>query len=404
MKHYQDTKTGNIYAFNDNVDIENEIQNNRNIPKTLSSNIKQKPSNSHIWHNENWIHEKDKPLDYKEPISDIPAYNPAWVSFLFKEGTILFDSQNKFEVTLNQINNNTYKGDELAKVIMTLPNDDKKCILNILITVDGSIMIPLNDIYSTQELAVNKINEIISALFLGGINLNAIHLGDLEQGKLLDGGNYGFSYKPSIYNRFRLNGSSISERAMLISPDYINIETIKNAYTIGIDLMKTINFNPIFLVQGYHSMQFWKTADALSNLWIVVEQLTDLIWNSHVDIKIKNILKKTNVNIETKHKVFKEYEIINESTFQTLLQNRRSRNKLLHEGKLPEHSLVEKLWIVLFKMFEIVSDKKLDDLFKLTVNEKTQQIHKFQSNSYNKNINPQNINFDDWISTIEKNL
>lgn len=401
MKYYQDTKTGKIYAFEDNVDVEREMQNNRIIPKTLISKVQEKPSNSFIWHNEEWIHEKNRPPNYKKPVSDVPSYNPAWISFLFKEGTILCDSQDRFELTLTQVNSNNYKGDELAKVIMTLPNDDEKCNIPILITVDGSIMIPLNNIYKTQEIAVNKINEIISALFLGGINLNAIHLGDLEHGQLLDSGNHGFSYKPSIYNRFRNNSSSISERSVLINPNYINIETIKNAYSLGAGFMKEISFNPLFLLQGYHSMQLWKTADALSNLWIVVEQLTDLIWNSNVDIKIKNILKKTNINIETKHKVFKEYDIISESTFQTLLQNRKNRNKLLHEGKLPNHRLIEELWIVLFKMFEIASNKKLDDLFRLTVNSEKQKVHRFESSCYTKNIHSQNVNFEEWESNVE---
>jgi hypothetical protein len=403
MKHYQDTITGQIYGFYESDNVEKLMQTNRNIPKTLTDNVKEKPSDNHVWHQGDWIHEKDKPMDYEEPISDVPSYNPAWITFLFKQGTILFNEQNKLEITLDEINTNRYNGRELSKIIAILPNIDKNCNLPILVSVDGSISIPVNETYNTKELAVNKMNEIISALFLGGINLNAIHLGDLEQGTLLEGGEYNFSYIPSDYNRFRNNGASISELGIFLHPHYINVENFKQAYNIGFDLMQSISFSPLFLVQGYHSMQLWKTADALSNLWIVVEQLTDLILNKLPEHQADTIYKALNITqakkIHMKHKVLKEGNVISESCYNTLDKARDKRNDLVHEGKTPEHSIVEQLWVVLFELFELASGKKLDDLFKLTVNQKTQKIIRSDNGLYKKPINPKNTNFDEWKKT-----
>lgn len=403
MKHYQDTVTGQIYAFENHVDIEKLMQTRRNIPTTLTDKVKEKPSDNHIWYKGDWIQKKDKPIDYEEPISDVPSYNPAWITFLFKQGTILFNEQNKLEITLDEIYTNRYNGRELSKIIAILPNIDKNCNLPILVSVDGSISIPVNETYNTKELAVNKINEIISALFLGGINLNAIHLGDLEQGTLLEGGEYNFSYIPSDYNRFRNNGASISELRIFLHPHYINVENFKQAYSIGFDLMQSISFSPLFLVQGYHSMQLWKTADALSNLWIVVEQLTDLILNKLPEHQVNTIYKALNIKqakkIHMKHKVLKEGNVISESCHNTLDEARDKRNDLVHEGKMPEHSIVEQLWVVLFELVELASGKKLDDLFKLTVNQKTQKIIRFDDGLYNKPINPKNTNFDEWKKT-----
>ena len=129
MKHYQDTITGQIYAFENSDNVEKLMQTNRNIPKTLIDKVKKKPSDNHIWYNEDWIDKKDTPINYKEPISEVPIYNPAWISFLFKEGTILFNLKNKFEITLQQINSNSYIGKELSKIITTLPNNDKSTTL-----------------------------------------------------------------------------------------------------------------------------------------------------------------------------------------------------------------------------------------------------------------------------------
>ena len=53
MKHYQDTQTGQIYAFEDNFDP--FISDNRNIPKTLTKIIKNKPTDTSVWCNGGWI-------------------------------------------------------------------------------------------------------------------------------------------------------------------------------------------------------------------------------------------------------------------------------------------------------------------------------------------------------------
>ncbi len=400
MKHYQDTITGQIYAFENSDNVEKLMQTNRNIPKTLIDKVKKKPSDNHIWYNEDWIDKKDTPINYKEPISEVPIYNPAWISFLFKEGTILFNLKNKFEITLQQINSNSYIGKELSKIITTLPNNDKSTTLPILITVDGSIMLPVNEIYKTQEMAVNKINEIISALFLGGLNINAIHLGDLEQGTLEKGSEYSFSYIPSSYNRLRNNWASNSELNVLLNPNYIDVENIKNAYSIGIDLLNNISFSPIYLVQGYHSMQLWKTSDALSNLWIVIEQLTTLIMKNISNEKKNSIFEQLKIKqaekIHMKLKVLKEGKIISENCYDILDNVRNKRNDLVHEGKLPDHNLVEKLWIVLFEMFEIASNKKLDKLYEITIDKQSNNVKRFYDNTHKELINKKNTNFDEW--------
>ena len=400
MKQYQDIITGQIFAFEDNENVVELMETNRNLPKTLVNKVKEKPSDKHIWYNEDWIYKKDKPIDYNEPISEVPTYNPAWITFLFKEGTILFDKKNKFQITLDQINNNSYNGKELTRIITTLPNYYENSILSILVTVDGSIMLPVNETYSTQEMAVNKMNEIISALFVGGLNINTIHLGDLEQGSLLEGGEYGFSYFPSSYNRLRNNWASISEKEIFLNPAYIDILSIKNAYLLGIDLLKSISFSPIYLVQGYHSMQLWKTADALSNLWIVVEQLTTVMITNLSEQERNSIFQQLKITqaekIHMKHKVLKEGQIISQNCYDILNEARDNRNDLVHEGKLPDYNLVEKLWLVLFEMFQIASGKKLDKLFDMTVNNQSNQVIRFHSNSYNKGINPEHTNFDEW--------
>jgi hypothetical protein len=118
LKDYQDTETGMIHSFEDGIDPFS--LNNRNIPSTLSETIIPKPSESHVWFNGTWIKNSEVPLSYTPPVSSVPVCNPAWISFLFKPGTVILpDTEDMFEITLEQINANTYNGEKLSEISST---------------------------------------------------------------------------------------------------------------------------------------------------------------------------------------------------------------------------------------------------------------------------------------------
>lgn len=62
---FQDKKTGQIYSFSP-LQVKQKIwENNRNIPKYLSENIKQKPNENCMWFGENWVENSLLPKDYQ---------------------------------------------------------------------------------------------------------------------------------------------------------------------------------------------------------------------------------------------------------------------------------------------------------------------------------------------------
>jgi hypothetical protein len=159
MKNYQDTETGNIFAFEDGIDPFK--LNNRNIPKTLSETVIPKPSESHVWFNGTWVKDSEVPSGYKPPVSSVPVYNPAWISFLFKPGTVVLpDKEDMFEITLDQINKNTYNGKKLSEIALRLQINNNPDALPALITYDGGIAIPIDKNHRSAEVAVDTINRI----------------------------------------------------------------------------------------------------------------------------------------------------------------------------------------------------------------------------------------------------
>ncbi len=399
MKHYQDTITGQIYAFYKYDNVVELMQTNRNIPKTLTDNIKEKPSDNHIWHNGDWIHKKDKPINYKEPISEVPSYDPAWITFLFEPLVLISKTKDDFVVTLDEINTNLYDTRILSKFVAKLKDYDENSQLDILVTFDGSIMLPVDENYNTPEKAINKFNEIIGALFLGGILVKPIDLTKLHQGCILEGGSSNFSYTPSPNNDFRNKSASITEMIKAHHPNHIQVEEFIEAYNFGINIIKKVNFSPIFLSLGYHYLNQGKVAESLSNLWIVIEQLTDLLYKSKIDNSMAKVLNRAlskNINIKIKHDILHEIKILNEQTFQILKRNRTDRNKLLHNGTIPNRENVIQLWTILLDLLEVAIETKLEKLQK-------NSIMILNRNLYNhvKNITPKKTNFEQWKKDSE---
>lgn len=400
MKNYQDTVTGEVYAFED--DFDPFFSENRNIPKTLTKNIKLKPSGTSVWYKEEWIERKDAPIDYKEPISTMPSYNPAWMVHLKPYSAIVSDRQQQFEFSLDQINNNSYGGMQLSKVIgiLSLERDDS---LDALISYDGAIAIPQNEKYLTPIDGITKLNEILCCLLLGGMHTEVLHYHELIVGTLYEK-QYLFSYQPSLHNQLRCNWASIAERYVpLMHPRVLYLKDLQKAFNEGREIIKSLpTFTPFFLLNGCTSLINQNNNDALNNLWIVVEQLTAVLWDnqysqnmakysSKVKVKHQKLQKKIDDNIiSAKHELLKLSEIITNGIHQKLNRIRKARNDLAHRGLQPNKSMVVELWEILSVLLETATYSEKIGMRNIKVG---QEINR---------TNPSNTNFNEWQEIVSQ--
>ncbi|MFH7764534.1 hypothetical protein [Acinetobacter sp. BSP-28] len=402
MKHYQDTQTGQIYAFEDNFDP--FISDNRNIPKTLTEIIKNKATDTSVWYNGEWVELTDAPTDYKEPISSVPSYNPAWIVHLRPYSAIISENGNQISFSLGQINENSYEGKQLSKVVGTLPLKINKG-LDALVSYDGAIAIPQCNAFSTRSEGITKLNEILCSLLLGGIHTEVLHAHELVIGSLHEKTNL-FAYTPCIHTQLRLNWASITERfGPLMCPRVLSVGNLQKAFSEGQAIIKSLpQFTPFFLLNGYTSLINHNNNDALNNLWIVVEQLTEILWvnqySKNRNIYLQDVHKRhaklkskiDNNIISAKHELLKLSKIITNQIYQKLNRVRYSRNKLAHSGTPPNREVIIELWEVLPELFEIAIYRKNMGMRALKVG---QEI--------NWDI-PSNTNFDEWqeIATLIK--
>lgn len=405
MKHYQDTETGKIWAFEDNFNIHNHT--NRNIPTTLSENVIEKPNEEHFWHDQNWVHIDNLPQDYEEPISSVPIYNPAWITFLLPVGTYVWpDHEEQLNITLNQINNNTYNASLFPKISTTLELSESNLLA--LITYDGALSIPMCQAFPDANTAVNTINKIEGALFLGGIQLNPTDHKSIECGSLSEVGQNIHSYVTTAHNRFRTHSASISERIILSAPNYIKVSDFHSAFTTGLNILNKINnLSPIYIIKGHNALVAWDLSDSLSNLWISVEQLTSYLWHNNFLVNLHNfpqkvqrkysLLKNTNSDwkISKRLTLLSQVSLITQVELSVLDVAREERNKLVHSGAIPNFEVVESLWFSLLSLLERHSGTSISSL-KLRTSESNNKFRKHYPPGFADVRSVNNTAFPEW--------
>lgn len=203
----------------------------------------------------------------------------AWVAFLNPYTFVIPDEQEKWEISSAEINSNSYNGAKLSEPVATLPLTNTKHI-DALVSYDGAIAIPKNSDYPSAEIALDNINGIFCAILLGGVHAEVISSTELHIGSLMSKSNI-FVFRPGLHTSLRLGWASLPERDNLISAQTVRVSELRKAYLHGIKVLTAINnLTPLFLLHGYTAMMYQNRTDALSSLWIVVEQLTWFLWKN----------------------------------------------------------------------------------------------------------------------------
>jgi len=361
MQNYQDTETGQIHAFDDGVDP--FTLGYRSIPKTLTSIVKPKPSEEHVWLNGDWIHKAEAPSDYVAPVSSVPAYDPAWHAFLQPYTWVLGDGEN-FSVSLEQINANSYAGEKLSEPVTSLAVSGVPA----LISRDGAFALPMQGDFIQQHRAVEMINRLFCALLIGGIHTEFVAHNEALVGSLGEDLRL-HVFTPTQHGRYRHMDASISERIALLHPRIIRVAQLQEALVFGMQTLKRVEtLSPAFLLHGYTALQQQSSSEALSSLWIVVEQLTSFLWQKRFlsdpalhpagmsgrlhGMKQDNRTWTTSV----RHELLWQIKVLSEDSYARLSNARGQRNRLVHEGRTPDMGPVTGLWSALCEMLELASE------------------------------------------------
>ena len=222
---------------------------------------------------------------------------------------------------------------------------------HMVVARDGAVGLPVlpptKDIYSATE----QFNQCFAALLVGGVYCEAINPDGLEFGFVLD-----WRYlrlqsdsqaAPNVFHRqVRLQMAPPIEAARLVGPRTIEVTAIEAAMRVGRSVLGRVpEISPEFLLKGVTGVARRDWAAALSNLWVVVEQITSHLWeqrvltparaNRTVTGRLDQLADTRTWTVATRHELLHQVGALPASVLSELSVARRARNALAHRGQHP---------------------------------------------------------------------
>ncbi len=288
--------------------------------------------------------------------------------------------------TLEQINKKDYDYVKLNRMSTFI--DIGIAPFSLGIGFDGSLVLPATKDFSTKENSLEKFNQTLGILLLGGIYSESIQPDNISYGTLffdgyikIHGGSSGLiaGFHKSIRNKLVGTMDSIN----LLNPISISTVEIQNAFKKGKEIFDKIpNLSPNMLLDGtsYYVSNQW--SESLIFLWTSIEQLINQIWGDEIiDKEIEGVIEgrkdflkdfrtwTTSTRIET---LFQK-DIIPFDVYKLLNLARKTRNDFVHNGKQLTKEKVDNALFGLFELISlIVSEYKSTDYLSKTLNTITQ--------------------------------
>jgi hypothetical protein len=111
-------------------------------------------------------------------------------------------------------------------------------------------------------------------------------------------------------------------------------------------------------------MRYGNWSSALSNLWIVAEQITDYLWvncflndpsrNPEIPARRQTLLNDNRTySASVKQEILYQVGVLSEVAYSNLYTVRKARNKLVHEGQLISEETARKLYSAVEALLKI---------------------------------------------------
>ena len=281
--------------------------------------------------------------------NQIPRRIPALLSYLHPFRIVTNEELTDWVVTIEQVNQRTWDYETLHRVVggidvgLTSP-------YNLLVGFDGALALPPIPGLLAASRGVEFFNRVLGALLLGGIYCEAVNLDSVERGDILDWKfirAYGrtSSFIGQFHNTVRMKMAPPIHAIELMNPRKVKLSELQKASARGFQLLSKVpELTPEFLLKGVTGLARKDWGNALSNLWIVIEQITSHLWSkemlgvsfNHVPGRRDQLKDNRSWTAATKQEVLHQKGILTINTLGALFVARKSRNDLFHNGTHPD--------------------------------------------------------------------
>jgi hypothetical protein len=295
---------------------------------------------------------------------------PCMIAYLHPLRLVNGPSSPAWNVTIEEVNGRKWDYVELHSMVggvdVGLPSP-----YHMVVSRDGAVGLPALPQLRRDQDAVEFFNRSFAALLLGGVYCEAIGLDGLDFGSIIDW-KYLRSHSsgPAGPNRFhqlvRQRMASAFEAITLVHMRSITIDGLSNAMKAGRNLLDAIpELSGEFLLKGVTGIARRDWGSALSNLWIVVEQITSNLWIQkvlnparlleNVAGRLDQLSDARSWTMAVQHELLHQISIIPTDTLKTLSIARKARNALAHRGKHPTEEDAQAAYISAVAVLQIAA-------------------------------------------------
>jgi hypothetical protein len=280
----------------------------------------------------------------------MPRRIPALITYLHPFYLVEGEGIEPWRVTIDDVNRAAWDYVKLHEVVGAL-DVGLDAPYHLVLGRDGALALPPIPELREHQRVVEFFNRCLAALLLGGIYCEAITLDNLETGSIIDwkyirvhshaqGGQNGF------HNLLRLRMAPPLEAIALLYPRTVTLAELHKAMAAGLAAINAVPpLSGEFLLKGTSGIARRDWGSGLSNLWIVIEQITEHLWQREVMAPSKagdriegrsSQLKDTRTwTAATRQELLHQKGVIAPDTLRTLYVARRARNDLFHRGDHP---------------------------------------------------------------------
>jgi hypothetical protein len=285
--------------------------------------------------------------------------------------------------TLEQINGRDYDYVKLNRMSTFIDIGIRPFSLGI--GFDGSLILPATEDYKSRENALQKFNEALGILLLGGIYSESVQPENISYGLLHFDGyikNHGggTGLIANFHRSIRMKLVGTLDVISLLNPPTVSVGSIEQSYQKGKSIFSKLkNLSPNLLLDGTSNYVRHQWSESLIFLWTSIEQLIDLIWQQ----EIVNVASEENVDgrkdflkdhrtwtSSTRIELLFQKGIVPLDVYQFLNSARKVRNDFIHNGKQLTEDKTKNALEGLFRLISLVmtsykSSSELESIVKL---------------------------------------
>lgn len=258
------------------------------------------------------------------------------------------DGRDRWNPTLDQINNNTYNHLKLSRVSGFI--DGNVAPYSMLVGFDGTLALPALPEFAQPDKALKIFNRVLLEMLLGGVYTEAAAPVDIFPGTL---------YKTGYFRIYGLNGNngrlhyvlrdrsaSSLESICLLECKPVTISELDKAVKRGRKIVtKCDPLSHEIVLAGCTHYVSGALAEALTCLWTSIEQLVSRLWRIEVEERASGdgvpqrsgFLKDYRVwTTSARIELLFQKGIINTALYCSLNEARRARNNFIHRGDQPD--------------------------------------------------------------------